>query len=254
MKAVAVKGLFIGKAEQIGMGLSSAVDKQPILHRLWLWPQGLGSDEQGDTRFHGGPERALHHYPVEHYAYWRRAFPQIRWQAPAFGENLSSSGLLESRVCIGDLFRWGDALLQVSQPRSPCYRLSHRWGIPELPLRAQETGRCGWLYRVIEPGFVSQDQPLQLVQRDYPGLSVAQVIRSFYHCPLERAGLQQLVGCPPLGSRWREIAARRLASNRLEDWSARLQGVPPEGLRAMRDAILARRPSIATDTKETEHA
>ncbi|WP_286784500.1 MULTISPECIES: MOSC domain-containing protein [Pseudomonas] len=232
MKAIKVNGLFIGKAKEIGVGLISATDKQPINHRLWLWPQGLGSDEQGDIRFHGGPERVLHHYPAEHYAHWKRVLPQIDWKAPDFGENLSTYGLLENRVCIGDVFRWGDALLQVSQPRSPCYRLSHRSGIAEMPQWAQESGRFGWYYRVLKAGFVSPENSLQLVQRNYPGLTVAQAIRSFYQAPLERAGLQQLVSCYDLSVRWRDTAARRLATGRIEDWSARLYGQAPEGLRA----------------------
>lgn len=230
MKTVELKGLFIGKAEEIGPGLSTAMDKGPVAHRLWLWPQGLGSDEQGDARYHGGPERVLHHYPVEHYAHWRRLYRDIDWQMGAFGENISTHGLNEDRVCIGDLFRWGDALIQISQPRPPCYRLSYRWGHPELPQRVQESTRMGWFYRVVKPGFVTPQSHLQLIQRLYPGLTVAQAIRSFYHTPDNRAGLQQLVSCHALSSRWRDLAARRLATGCVEDWQPRLHGLPPEGV------------------------
>ena len=232
MNAVRVEGVFIGKAEEIGPGLSSAIDKRPIPHRLWLWPQGLATDEQGDLRFHGGPERAVHHYPAEHYLFWQQQYPQLQWRAPTFGENLSTRGLCESDVCIGDVFRWGDALIQVSQPRSPCYRLSHRWGIEELPLRVQNSGRCGWFYRVLKPGFVGPENGLHLMRRAHPGLSVARVVSHFFHFPLERSGLRQLVECPALSARWRDLAAQRLASGKLEDWSARLQGLAPVGLRS----------------------
>ncbi|WP_263144451.1 MOSC domain-containing protein [Pseudomonas sp. RIT-PI-AD] len=232
MGGVQVQGVFIGKAEELGGGLCSAMDKRRVEHRLWLWPQGLGGDEQGDPRFHGGPERALHHYPAEHYAYWRRRYPQVAWDAPAFGENLSTLGLTEDHVCIGDLFRWGGALLQVSQPRSPCYRLNRHWTLLDLPREVQDAGRCGWFYRVIKPGFVSYAEPFELVQRSYPGLSVAQALRHYYHYPLERVGLQQLRDCAALSTRWRETAKRRLASHQVEDWSARLGGLPLEGKRA----------------------
>jgi MOSC domain-containing protein YiiM len=238
METVAVKDVFVGKAEKFGLGLSSAINKQRLTQRLWLWPQGLGQDEQGDPRFHGGAERALHHYPAEHYAYWRQRFPQRDWQAPAFGENLSTLGLNESQVCIGDIFRWGEALLQVSQPRSPCYRLSHQHGLAELPLAAQENGRCGWFYRVLKPGFVGPEDSLERVQRSYPGLTVAMALSSFYQFPLERAGLQRLVACEALGARWREIAAQRLASGVVEDWNPRLQGTAPAGLSAIRESVL----------------
>lgn len=85
MNTVYVEGVYIGKAKNLGQGLISDTDKHPVANRLWLWPQGLGSDEHGDPRFHTGPERALHHYPAEHYAYWRKRYPQIDWCAPAFG-------------------------------------------------------------------------------------------------------------------------------------------------------------------------
>ncbi|TBU92916.1 MOSC domain-containing protein [Phytopseudomonas dryadis] len=232
MGKLSIQGVFIGKAEDIGGGLRSAIDKQRVNHRLWLWPQGLGSDEQGDLRFHGGPERALHHYPAEHYAYWNERYPQVAWQAPGFGENLSSLGLDERQVCIGDVFRWGDTLLQVSQPRSPCYRLSRRWGMEHFPREVQDSGRCGWFYRVLKPGFASVENAFELVERRYPSLSVAQALVYFFHEPLERSGLQQLQQCPALSARWRDQAARRLASGRVEDWSARLLGQPLEGMSA----------------------
>ncbi|CAN7209368.1 MOSC domain-containing protein [Aquipseudomonas alcaligenes] len=232
MQGVEVKAIFIGKAEDIGGGLSSAIDKREVDHRLWLWPQGLGSDEQGDPRFHGGPERALHHYPAEHYRFWRKHYRHLAWKAPSFGENISTYGLTEEQVCIGDVFRWGQALVQISQPRSPCYRLSRRWGIEELPRFVQDTGRCGWFYRVLRPGFVSREDRLELQERRYPELSVAQAVRAYFHSPLEHEGLRQLQQCEALSGRWRDGAARRLDSGQVEDWNARLHGLPLEGMRA----------------------
>ncbi|MGZ0786450.1 MOSC domain-containing protein [Pseudomonas sp. TKO26] len=232
MNTVYVDGVYIGKAKNIGQGLVIDTDKHPVANRLWLWPQGLGSDEQGDPRFHTGPERALHHYPAEHYAHWRKRYPQFDWAAPAFGENLSTRGLTEEQVCLGDMFRWGGALLQVSQPRSPCYRLSQRWGLVNLPRQAQDNGRCGWFYRVLKPGFVQADEPFELIQRSYPGLTVAWALRCFFQEPLEPAGLKTLIDCPALSSRWRDIAIKRLRTGRVEDWSSRLLGLPLEGLRA----------------------
>ncbi|MGN5818762.1 MOSC domain-containing protein, partial [Acinetobacter calcoaceticus] len=95
------------------------------------------------------------HYPAEHYRYWRKRHPLNRWQLPAFGENISTYGITEAEVCIGDQFHWGDALLEVSQPRSPCYRQGQRWNLPELPDELQSGGRCGWFYRVLRSGMVT---------------------------------------------------------------------------------------------------
>ncbi|BCT35865.1 MULTISPECIES: MOSC domain-containing protein [Pseudomonas] len=232
MNTVYVDGVYIGKAKNLGQGLVIDTDKYPVANRLWLWPQGLGSDEQGDPRFHTGPERALHHYPAEHYAHWRKRYPQFDWSAPAFGENLSTRGLTEEQVCLGDMFRWGGALLQISQPRSPCYRLSQRWGLVNLPQQAQDNGRCGWFYRVLKPGFVQADEPFELIQRSYPGLTVAWALRCFFQEPLEHKGLKMLIDCPALSSRWRDIAIKRMRTGCVEDWSSRLLGLPLEGLRA----------------------
>ncbi|WP_462380062.1 MOSC domain-containing protein [Pseudomonas sp. Marseille-QA0892] len=232
MSAVEVRGVFIGKAERISAGLSDATGKLPVAHRVWLWSQGLGGDEQGDLRFHGGADGALHHYPAEHYEDWQRDYPHVAWAAPAFGENLSAYGLTERDVCIGDRFRWGDAVLEVSQPRSPCYRLGYRWGDMHLAQHAQDSGRCGWYYRVITPGFVGLDSSFERLSRDPARLSVARVIHNFFHCPLDRAGLHQLVVCDRLSTPWREQAARRLATGALESWAPRLLGLAPEGLRA----------------------
>lgn len=224
MEDIVIQGVFIGKVEECWGGLVSAIDKLETREEVWLGSEGLPGDEQADRRHHGGLDRALHHYPAEHYRHWRKQHPLQRWQQPAFGENLSTFGLNESQVCIGDLFRWGDALIEVSQPRSPCYRLGRRWNLPELPLELQEQGRCGWFYRVRRAGLVSASAPLELVQRHYPQLSVASLLHWYFGVPLDRGGLRQMLGCDALSLRWRKTAAQRLASGEVEDWTARLQG------------------------------
>ncbi|SDJ24014.1 MOSC domain-containing protein YiiM [Pseudomonas delhiensis] len=224
MEGIVIQGVFIGKVEECWGGLVSAIDKLETREEVWLGSEGLPGDEQADLRHHGGLDRALHHYPAEHYRHWRKQHPQQRWQQPAFGENLSTFGVNEADVCIGDLFRWGEALIEVSQPRSPCYRLGRRWNLPELPLELQQQGRCGWFYRVRRAGMVSAAAPLELVQRHYPQLSVASLLRWYFGEPLEPCGLRQMMACDALSLRWRKTAAQRLASGVVEDWTARLQG------------------------------
>ncbi len=168
----------------------------------------------------------MHHYPAEHYRHWRKQHPQTRWRQPAFGENLSTFGLNEHEVCVGDLFRWGEALIEVSQPRSPSYRLARRWNLPELPFEVQEQDRCGWFYRVRRAGMVAADAPLELVQRHYPQLSVASLLDWYFGHPLERTGLRLMMACDALSLRWRKTAAQRLTSGVLEDWTG-----PPGGPR-----------------------
>jgi MOSC domain-containing protein YiiM len=105
----------------------SAIDKKAVKSKLYLTSVGLKGDECGDKHHPGGTERALHQYPVEHYEYWKRHYNSNKpWQAPGMGENISTAGMTEQNVCLGDRYQWGEAVIEVSQPRSPCFKLNAR--------------------------------------------------------------------------------------------------------------------------------
>ena len=139
--------LFIGQSAEMNAelapGLVSAIDKHEAGHPLWCSFSGLEGDEQSDKRHHGGPDRALHYYPADHYPWWKTwqtalglPAPRASWQPAAFGENLSGLGLTEAQACIGDVYRLGAALVQISQQSSN--RGFHQlFGIP-----LQATGRA----------------------------------------------------------------------------------------------------------------
>ncbi len=126
--------VYTGKIQAYPEGKPSAIAKIQVDGELMLTELGLEGDEQAEKKVHGGPDRALCHYPREHYLYWAREFPEQAelFVAPAFGENLSTDGLTESNVYMGDIFRWGEALIQVSQPRSPCYKLNYHFDISDI--------------------------------------------------------------------------------------------------------------------------
>jgi MOSC domain-containing protein YiiM len=149
--------VFTGKVRDYDGSRPSAIAKVQVDGELTLTDVGLAGDEQAEKKIHGGPERALCHYPREHYQHWITAFPEQAdlFVAPAFGENLSTEGLTENNVFIGDIFRWGDALIQVTQPRSPCFKLNYHFGISDMSARLQTAGKTGWLYRVVLAGQVS---------------------------------------------------------------------------------------------------
>lgn len=159
---------------------------------LFLSTVGLEGDECAETRFHGGEERALHQYPAEHYLYWQTQFGAQRWQAPGMGENISTQGMLETTVCIGDVYQWGEAVIQISQPRSPCYKLDKRWQVEGFAQRMQDSARCGWLYRVLTPGFVSAHEPLVLIERPANAVTVKETSDIFFVEPLNPQGLERL--------------------------------------------------------------
>ena len=161
--------VYTGKIQAYPEGKPSAIAKIQVDGELMLTDLGLEGDEQAEKKIHGGPDRALCHYPREHYLYWAREFPEQAelFVAPAFGENLSTDGLTESNVYIGDIFRWGEALIQVSQPRSPCYKLNYHFDISDIAQLMQNTGKVGWLYSVIAPGLVSADAPTERQDRRF---------------------------------------------------------------------------------------
>jgi MOSC domain-containing protein YiiM len=223
---VAAVQLRLGRALPFGPnGEPSAIDKHPAVGPLRLTVNGFEGDEQGDRRHHGGPDKAVHHYPEEHYAAWRLELPELpkdRFQAGAFGENLSTVGLTEANVCIGDVFGLGAARIQVSQARQPCWKLNLRFGSSDMSRRVQDSGRTGWYYRVLETGEVAPGAALRLLDRPHPDWPLARVLCYLYEDPLNLGALAAIAALANLSASWRELAQRRLASGQIEDWSRRL--------------------------------
>ncbi|CAO4183366.1 MOSC domain-containing protein [Methylorubrum populi] len=223
---IALQAVLTGRIAPLGDGgTTSAIDKEAREGPVALGRLGFAGDEQADPRFHGGPEKAVHHYALDHAAAWRAelpGLPDLVERPGAFGENLSSLGLTEREVCIGDLWRAGSALLQVSQARQPCFKLNLRFGVPDMARRVQGSGRTGWYYRVIEPGNVAAGDALELVERPHPDWPLSRLLHHIYVDRLDAAALRAIAALSPLSESWRALAARRLASGAVEDWSRRL--------------------------------
>lgn len=155
-------------------GMFKREQPQPV----WLGGEGLAGDAQADRRVHGGPEKALHQYPVGHYERLAAAFPDA---APllvpgSIGENLSVPGWDEGNVCIGDVYRLGDARIQVAQPRSPCWKIDRRYGAPGMAQFIAELGLTGWYYRVLEEGEVAAGCGFELLERPAPAVTLARLL------------------------------------------------------------------------------
>jgi MOSC domain-containing protein YiiM len=214
--------LHIGRIADLGPdGRRSAIHKPPLPGPLHLTRLGLAGDEQADTKNHGGPDKALHHYPREHYEVWRAELaPQAAGFIPGgFGENLSTHSFTESNVCVGDVFRLGGALVQVSQGRTPCGKLNLRFDVADMVRRVQNTGRTGWYYRVLEPGMVSVGDALTLLERPSGAWPLARVWRLLQQTPIDRGALAALAELEPLAQGWRDKARQRLA----DSWEGSLQ-------------------------------
>ena len=142
----------------------------------------------------------------------------------AFGENIATAGLTEDGPAIGDVFALGTAVVEVSQGRQPCWKLNERFGRPDMARLVQSSGRTGWYYRVLRPGIVAPGDRLTLLERTAPDWTLARIWRAFYIDPLNRAELAGIAALERLADGWRAHAARRLESNRVEDWTRRLHG------------------------------
>lgn len=152
----------------------SAFLKRFVNGRVEVTTAGLRGDEQADRRVHGGPEKAVYCYPAEHYHEWADAYPEhtVLLQLGGFGENLTTLGLTEPTVMIGDTLRVGTAVLQVTQPRQPCFKLALRFSDGRLGRTMTASGMSGWYLRVLEPGWLTAEDEVQVVERPHPSWPV----------------------------------------------------------------------------------
>jgi MOSC domain-containing protein YiiM len=205
--------------------IPSGIRKAPVAGSVAAHANGLEGDEQGDRRHHGGPDKAVHAYPLQSYPLWAADLPDMaaEMQSGAFGENLVVEGAGEADVCLGDRWRLGSALLEVSQSRQPCWRLNLRFGRADMARRVQDTGRTGWYFRVLEVGEISAGDAAHLVSRPHSDWPLDRVWRLLYRDTQDRAALAAFAALPGLPERWRALAEARLSSGRTEDWLRRIE-------------------------------
>lgn len=195
-----------------GSMVYSGIAKQPVANgtSLWLSLGNLAGDAQADLSVHGGRDKAVYAYPSEHLPAWRAELDDPLGPAP-FGENLSTRGAVEHDVAIGDLWRWDHAVLQVCQPRWPCFKLAMHRGRSDIQQRMRASGRTGWYLRVLEPGEVTVGSPLEIIERHPARLSVADAHRAMADRRLSNRELvAALAQLGPLAAGWRGPLQERL--------------------------------------------
>ncbi|MEW4339874.1 MOSC domain-containing protein [Vibrio diabolicus] len=220
-----VKAVLAGKTVPYAHGAQSAINKQVLPDRQHATELGFTSDEQGDPRFHGGIQKALHIYPIEHYPIWQQQLGKrtIFQSAGSFGENISSEGVTESTICLKDKIRIGSTLLEVSQGRMPCWKLNVRFDQHDMARRLQDTLRTGWYFRVLEEGDIGAGDEIILCERPYPEWPLARIMGAVFTGCLNREELTQLSELPLVES-WGKLVERRLETGEVEDWEMRLVG------------------------------
>ncbi|WP_027007539.1 MOSC domain-containing protein [Conexibacter woesei] len=199
--------------------VATAIVKKPVLDgaRIALSPTGFDDDEQADLTVHGGPDKAICCYASEHFPYWVRLLERSEPMPPgAFGENLTLHGALETGVHIGDTYRLGDdgVVVQVSQPRGPCFKLAARWGTKRVTREMAYDMIAGFYFRVIETGTVAAGDTLELLDRTSP-ITVAEVLRVTYRDRHDPQALSRVVAVPELAEQWRTSLHKLLEYNML---------------------------------------
>jgi MOSC domain-containing protein YiiM len=191
---------------------TSAIRKAKVSGAVQVHPTGIVNDEQADLVHHGGSDKAILAYAAQHYGQWNIEFPGKSFEAGGFGENLTVADLNESQCCIGDRFRVGDCVLEISQPRQPCWKLSRRWDLPRLAVLVQQNGRTGWYLRVIESGQIEAGMTFELISRPFPEFSVQWANTVMYAKPRRPVDDQRLSQCPALSLAWRTDLEKRSRS------------------------------------------
>ncbi len=185
--------------------------KEPVAGLRRVTRLGIEGDGQADLVNHGGPDKAINAYPFEHYAGWAEEL-RLTLPAGAFGENFTTCGLTEADVCVGDVFRAGELIVQVSQPRQPCWKLSRRWRIRDLAARVERTGKTGWYFRVLAEGTIQAGAALELVERPAPRWSIAAANEVMHHRKDDIAAALDLASCAALSASWKSSLTRRATS------------------------------------------
>lgn len=206
---------FRGDGETSTIGARVAASGPIMLTRL-----GFAGDRVADPSVHGGADKAVHYYPAEHYPEWRADFAKgglephpLLDRMGGFGENICSFGLTEDKVHIGDRFRVGSALLEISQGRQPCWKIDHHFALKVMTAGVIRTGRCGYYFRVIEEGKVAQGDSISQVERQQHGWTVERtfqlLIGGMHRADGAEAALSALADLELLAESWR-VRARAL--------------------------------------------
>ncbi len=193
--------------------VTTGIFKQSVAGRVGARTLNLDGDGQADLTVHGGIDKAVYAYSHEHYAHWESELARRDFTPGQFGENLTTSGLLEDDVRIGDLFAIGSARFEVSQPRVPCFKLALRMELPQFPKLFLKSQRTGFYLRVVQEGEIVPGDVITRVATDPQQMTVREVFDVAYGKGAERAAIQRAMEMPALAVSWREMFAERLSDS-----------------------------------------
>lgn len=193
-----------------GRTVLTGIFKEPVMARVMVRRTNLDGDGQADLSAHGGVHKAVYAYPFEHYEHWQRELGRPAFGFGQFGENLTVEGLVEEETWIGDVFRIGGAVVEVSQPRVPCFKLGIRMRDDTFPKKFLRSRKVGFYLRVSEEGGVGAGDEIELLRRGAGGVSVRDLVELAFFEPKDLDRLRKAVGLEALVPDWREPMAKRL--------------------------------------------
>lgn len=202
----------------------TAIFKKAVSEPVWVGKLTLDGDGQADLKHHGGAEKAVFSYPAEHYQYWHKEHGLSDMLAGGMGENFSTEHMTEQDISIGDTFEIGGAVIQVSQPRQPCWKPARRFRQKNLALLIQDTGRTGWYYRVLQEGMVEEGQTFKLIERPSPKWTI-EACNHVMHVEkdnMKRAA--ELAACEYLAINWQTTLLNRVEKDEHPVLSKRVYG------------------------------
>jgi MOSC domain-containing protein YiiM len=210
MKLVSVQ---VGLPREIiykGRHITTGIFKDTIAGRVRARTLNLDGDRQADLTVHGGAQKAIYSYPVEHYDYWRSELPDMELPWGMFGENFTTEGMSETEINVGDKFRVGSAELMATQPRMPCYKLGIRFGRTDIIKRFLMSERSGIYFSVLKEGEVGTGDEFELLEKNASGVRVVDVTRLYSSDKKNVDLLRQAIASDALPSSWREYFQKRL--------------------------------------------
>jgi len=198
------------KVEFNGRVVGTGIFKKPVEGRVMLRRHQLDGDEQGDPNAHGGPEKAVYAYPYEHYAFWSKELERDDLEYAQFGENLTTQGLMETGACVGDVYRIGDAVVRVIQPRLPCFKFGIRMGGASIIKRFLEAGRPGIYFGVVEEGAIGAGDAIERIEEHPARVSIDALHRIAMLSPFDPDIAQRALSIDMLPQSWRDKLQKRL--------------------------------------------
>jgi MOSC domain-containing protein YiiM len=190
--------------------VSTGIFKEPVAGRVMIRTLNLDGDRQSDLSLHGGPQKAVYVYPSEHYEFWKQELPDMDLPWGVFGENLTTTGLFETEINIGDKFRIGTGEVMVTQPRMPCYKLGIRFGRADIIKRFLISQRSGFYLSVLKEGEVGAGDEFQLLEKNNSGVRVVDITRLFSSDKENVDLMRRAIATEALPESWRKYFLERL--------------------------------------------